>query len=214
MILTTYHECLPSVDIAVAENPLSVIIQITELAISDESYEVESHFDVMGEKGFHIVNFCFSALSNHEGLGGQLISRLDKPNRILIEMRAARWNPNPPTRQAYCEAARSIFSPLIKKYNRINGTRLRMRIENTKSNKRLLSPGTQKLFDRFTLLANKRSLHPRDWERFYDFVAASRKHRSESEVRYLLTSAGFSEHAADRLSDIYCHLWEFKRYRR
>lgn len=214
MNVATYHECLPDIDLAVAETPLSVIMQISELAIANGNYEVENHFDVMGEKGFHIVNFRRSSFSAHEGLGGQLISRLDKPNRVLIEMRAERWNPNPPTREIYCEAARSIFKPLITAYNRVNGARLRMRIENLKSIKKPLSPGTQKLFDRFVLLANKRSLHPRDWEYFYDFIAASRKQQDEWEVRSLLLAAGFSEQTADRLSDIYYHLCKFKRYRR
>jgi len=70
-----------------------------------------------------------------------------------------------------------------------------------------------RLFERFSVLANTRSLHPLDWERFYLFVRNSRREAPEGIIRLLLIKGGFSLEKAQMLSELYHHLWSFKKLR-
>ena len=71
-----------------------------------------------------------------------------------------------------------------------------------------LSPKVQPLFDAFTNLANKSTLHPFDWNRFYAFLCAAHRFRSRlsgSDVKELLLAQGFQEDYASDIAEVYEH---------
>jgi hypothetical protein len=149
----------------------------------------------------------------HQELGFQLLASPNNPGRVTVEVSAGRWNPDPPTRAAYCEAARGLTGPLLTALNRINSTRYRLRIQRPEAGRFKISQRNLALLDRFALLANTSSLHPLDWKRFYRLVHESRQEIPEAEIRSLLIQRGFHRETALRLADLYAHLWAFKRLR-
>lgn len=173
---------------------------------------IERHFDALGNTGFHIINFKDKNPLPETDIGGQLIAHPERPNRIAIEMRASHWSPDPPTRANYIAAARALFFPLLQTYNRQFGTRYRMRVSKAPRSFRL-PPQAEMLFSRFCIAANTSGLHELDWQRFYNFIRHSRAKVPEGTIRHLLMQAGFSDHYAERLADIYTHLWAFKQSR-
>ncbi len=182
--------------------------------IAEESgwFTVERHYDSgLLKSVLDIVNFRYVGNSPHTGVGGQLIARDDIPGRILLEMRAERWDPDPPTRAIYCGVATELMLPLLKTYNRTYSTRHRFRVQKAILKGTRLSPLTKTLFERFAILANTSSLHPLDWDRFYAFVRESRQELPGYELRAMLIDRGFSSEKAQHLSEIYAHLWNFKR---
>jgi len=61
---------------------------------------------------------------------------------------------------------------------------------------------------RFAALANRSSLSPRDWERFYGFISVAARYRvgrDHYEVARRLTEFGFGEELARELGEIYWH---------
>jgi len=61
---------------------------------------------------------------------------------------------------------------------------------------------------RFAALANRHSLSPRDWERFYGFISLAAQHRfgwDHHDVARRLTGFGFSGALARELGEIYWH---------
>lgn len=71
-----------------------------------------------------------------------------------------------------------------------------------------LSPGAQKVFVRFLNLANRSSLHPLDWRRFYGFVRYAHAHRARmnsTNLSLLLQQHGFSAAKAESLAFVYGH---------
>ena len=71
-----------------------------------------------------------------------------------------------------------------------------------------LSSKVQTVFDEFISQANKSSLHPLDWNRFYSFICASYRFRSKLpgfEIKELLLKEGFPQDVASDLSSVYDH---------
>jgi hypothetical protein len=61
---------------------------------------------------------------------------------------------------------------------------------------------------RFAALANRSSLHPLDWERFYGFVSLAAKYQvgwDHHDLARRLAEFGFSEERARELGEIYWH---------
>lgn len=204
-------ELLPDIYIAVPGDPRAVLEEIARLAEADVLLTVEQHFDALGDVGWHVVSIHSSRPSEHQGLGGQMISRPDLPSRIEVEMRAFRWAPDPPTRDAYVSAARALFVPLLRAYNRAYRSRHRLCVELARKPGARVPPATQALLDRFAILANLDSLHPLDWGRFYRFVKESKRELPMEAVRVLLIERGFARDRAHVLAELYRHLWAYKR---
>jgi hypothetical protein len=174
-------------------------------------FTVERHYDAIKNGKLDIVNFRYLGSSPHTEVGGQLIGRDDIPGRVLVEMRAHWRDPDPPTRASYCTAASELMLPLLKIYNRTYDTRYRFRVQNTVLKAAKLSTRTKILFERFAVLANTVSLHPLDWDRFYALVREGRQELPGYELRAMLIARGFSNEKAEHLSEVYAHLWNFKR---
>jgi hypothetical protein len=61
---------------------------------------------------------------------------------------------------------------------------------------------------RFAMLANKTSLHPRDWKRFYEFIILAHSRRvgwDAYEVQSRLVQYGFEGKRAEKLASAYWH---------
>ncbi|MBO9580136.1 MAG: hypothetical protein J7498_04520 [Sphingobium sp.] len=205
-------EFLPGIDIAVRIEPRLFLDRMAVIGEGTGQFTVERHYDAaLLDSELDIVNFRYLGSGPHIRVGGQLIARGDTAGRILVEMRAERWDPDPPTRAIYCAAASELMLPLLKTYNRIHSTRLRLRVQKTVLKETRLSPRTKTLFERFAVLANTASLHPLDWDRFYAFVREGRQELPGYELRAMLIARGFSNEKAGHLSEVYAHLWNFKR---
>jgi hypothetical protein len=113
----------------------------------------------------------------------------------------------------YCAAARELTGPVLSEYNRANASRYRLRIGKAPRNQPKLTPKTEALLQRFALSANKVSLHPLDWKRFYALVRDGRQQLTEERMRQLLIDSGFAPAKAEHLADVHDHLWALKRVR-
>jgi len=204
-------EPLPDIYVSMRGDPRAVLGAMACLAEADVLLTVEQHFDALGQVGWHVVNIHSSRPSEHQGLGGQIISRPDLPNRIMVEMRAFRWVPDPPSRDAYVSAARALFVPLLRAYNRAYRSRHRLCVDPARKYGARVPPATRALLDRFAILANPISIHPLDWGRFYRFVKESRRELPMEAVRVLLIEHGFARDRAHVLAELYRHLWAYKR---
>ncbi len=77
-----------------------------------------------------------------------------------------------------------------------------------------LSVRAQQLLIRFINCANRASLHPRDWRRYYGFVRYAHAHRARSTVSDIyvaLLTSGFTEQKAQQLANVYGHGREILR---
>lgn len=208
---TEVREVLPAIEIAVGDERLLFVQRIVSLALSKRHMAVELHKDTFGKEGLHFANFLLPGSSEDSRSGGQLIVRPDEA-RVCVEMRSAKWHSDRPTRNEYIEFSREVFGSLLRFYNQEFGTYHRMRVVRQRSGYQL-PPQAMRLFERFSVLANTRSLHPLDWERFYLFVRNSRREAPEGIIRLLLIKGGFSLEKAQMLSELYHHLWSFKKLR-
>ncbi len=206
-------ELLPGIDIGVRIEATEFLEHMAGLGEKSGKFQVERHSILPGKYRTAIVNFRLSAESIHEEHGFQLIAYDDRPGRVNVEMRAARWSPDPPTRTVYVEAAQGLVGNLLRQYNREFSARYRLRIGTRQDNAFSMSERTTKLLQRFTILANTSSLHFYDWQRFYALVREGRQEIPDYLLRSHLTKEGFSPHRASELAEIYMHLWEFKKIR-
>jgi len=204
-------ELLPDIDIAVSVELTEFLERMASLGEKSGKFQVERHSIHPGKFRTDIVNFRLIAESIHEGHGFQLIAQGDRPDRVNVEMRAAQWTPNPLTKAVYIDSARALAGTLLKQYNRKFGARYRLRIGARRSKAFEMSERTTRLLERFTMLANTSSLHFYDWQRFYGLVREGRQEMPDHLLRSYLVEAGFPVQRASELTEIYRHLWAFKK---
>ena len=204
---------LPEIDIAILSEPRVFLDGMADIGETSGRFLVERRHGTFGTIGLDAVNFRLKEDEVHLALGFQLLARPGQPGRVAVEVRAQRWSPDPPSPAVYRDAARVLVGSLLKAFNRSHSTRYRLRIERRETGRCMMTRRSEILFDRFALLANKSSLHPRDWERFYELVRDGRQQIPETELRRLLRGTGFSEAKAQDLAELYGHLWAFKRLR-
>lgn len=124
----------------------------------------------------------------------------------------ARWEPTWPTYETVRAAAESLFLPALWAYNREHKTRYRFRIDSREETLPKLTPKAQEAFDEFAHAANKESLHPLDWERFYRFVRvcyATGNDPYESDVVFFLRKGGFAPKDAEFVAQVFLHCHAF-----
>jgi len=208
------RDYLPPIHIN-ATGPLRrFLTKMADIAERSGAFTVEQHFDALGDMGFDVVNLRLTKPSPHKGLGGQLIVQPDAKGIVAVEIRAERWSPDdPPSYEIYVAEAKTLIGPLLSAYNREAHTRHRMTVATKEKLEPKLPPQSAKLFNRFTILANKSGLHPLDWRRFYEFVRNSRMRTqlTDEDIARLLIKEGFSEQYARHIAEVYGHLWELKR---
>ncbi|ODS31903.1 MAG: hypothetical protein SCARUB_02983 [Candidatus Scalindua rubra] len=200
---------LPPITVKPNINPHDFIKRVYNFLEHSEEFRIELHENFMGEEGLLILNIIPLFKTKHHGLYGQIINnkKIDCEN-VKIEIRAKRWNPPHPSYDTYVAAAKQIFIPILKKYNKIYATRLRMNIKSARSRESNLSPNVKPLFDSFVISANKDYLNSFDWERFYRFILVAHSSRiklnGEGLFR-LLVKSGFEEYYAREIADVYQH---------
>ncbi len=187
--------------------------RMADLCSSSDLFGIEKHFGCLKDSEWDIINFRYNGTTSHTELGGQLIKHPNFGSRIIVEMRAARWDPDPPTRDAYVASAKHIFGFALTAYNRKYAKRYRLRIRRARIGPKP-SKYTLELLDRFCVLANHQSLHTLDWRRYYDFIRNSRQELPAEILRLLLMERGFSENKAEHLADVYEHIWAYKQLAR
>jgi hypothetical protein len=204
------REALPDIDIAIREHTRQFLEGMALIAEESGQFVVERHFDPFQNGKLDVVNLRCLAETGHADGGGQLIAREERPNRVLVEMRARQWRPDPPTREAYGAFAKALIVPLLEVYNRAHKVRYRLRIQR-EGPVFPITDRTMTLFEQFAALANTASLHALDWERFYRFIRDSRQELPEHRLRSMLIAEGFSAEKASHLVELYEHLWAYKR---
>ncbi len=214
---TIYFERLPEISMRISAEPLLCLQKLAEIARADGSLEVRTTFDGDGVHHCNVTSFAWREEHEHEGLFAMFVHWNRDGASLRLQVAARRWNPDPPTYDAYVAAARRLFLPIIAEYNRRHGTRHRMRIQSKDDLQPKLTPAAKKAFDHFVARANKSALHPQDWEDFYYFVYVCRKTRlalSLDEVRWFCRRAGFPSEYSQVLSVAFHHCTEFLNWYR
>ncbi|MCK4824782.1 hypothetical protein KA005_54015, partial [bacterium] len=163
-------DVLPNISVKVDAPPLEFVNRLEPIAEQSGAFDIDKVLDMPGFGGFGSLNLMPKNTNQHEELVGQIIIYPDEKSRVFIEMRAKRWNPDPPTYKTYIEAARLVFEPLIRAYNKVYNSRRRLNIQAKIVKEPTLPPEIKKRFKTFVICANKSALHTNDWECFYRFI--------------------------------------------
>ena len=199
---------LPRITIKLDTTPEEYLRRIETLAMEIGEYLVEAEWDVVDATKVTALKVRPILVTQHRELVGWIIPIPGPESRVSLEVRAARWHPDPPTYKAYVEAARSIFKPLMRYYNSKYNTSRKLQIQSRAATEPGLPLMASQVFDGFVEKANKSALRNKDWQRFYHFIFHCTAHNviiSRDDIHRLLIHGGFStEHAAD-LADIFEH---------
>ncbi|NQW20537.1 MAG: hypothetical protein HQ477_07435, partial [Chloroflexi bacterium] len=158
---------------------------------SDQGFAISAPFD-----GIHVD------ASGHVNS----ISAISKS--AMIEVSATSWRSEPITYEEYVNLARWIFKPLLKSYNALAGSKMRLIIESKAATEPQLPKMAQLHFDPFVFNANRGGLQQFDWDRFYNFIYVCHRTRVKlqgSSISRLLIKSGFEKEYADDLGAIYGH---------
>ncbi|MDA8241555.1 MAG: hypothetical protein M0Z67_14460 [Nitrospiraceae bacterium] len=199
---------LPKISIKVDVSTEIFLDRLEQIAKNLGNAEVKRTRDIAGFEGWQGLNLDSRLPSSHENLCGIVFSQPESADMAFIELSAVKWHPDPPPYDTYVEAARILFDPLIKGYNKKYNSRYRLSVQAKTVKKFALPPETAKRLQSFIACANKRALHPNDWNRFYQFIAFCHAHHVKltgSHLSRLLFEGGFSKEKAEYLADIYCH---------
>jgi hypothetical protein len=198
---------LPDISINIKSSPRQFLSMLENLATEDPNLQAELHKD-LGSEGYDVLNVKGPNESIHQGLVASLIAIPDTVDHVLVEIAAHIWHPDPPTYDAYVEAANLALKPLLTLYNKESGSRLRMSIHSRGSLEPRLPPRAKEAFELFVLAANKSALHPYDWKRFYTFIYLCTPRNinvTSDDVWRLLISSGFSHEKSEYLASIFEH---------
>lgn len=204
--------CLPDIEIAFPGDRLAFLDTIQAIAAASGRFAVDRKTIGKGDSRIEGLNLRLRGEGLHKNLCGQLLVHAADAGRVRIEVSAHRWRADHPTRADYVEAAQSMFQPLLGAFNQAHGQKLRLHVERQTGAFRP-TERTKQLLDRFVICANTSSLHPLDWQRFYELVLNGRQEIPALHLLGRLREGGFSDAKGDRLVDIYQHLWAFKKLR-
>ncbi|MCF6269190.1 MAG: hypothetical protein L3J41_05750 [Melioribacteraceae bacterium] len=202
------EDILPKIYIGISELSKNFINNFETLVKKEKNFTYNIDKNINRNNNYFIINVIPDNNLGHIGLFGQLISRSKEKNKIIVEIRANKWNSEPTNYNEYVAAAKSIFNDLLKNYNKTNQKRYRLNIQKRKDTEPKLPPGAKIIFDVFINSANKQILHPLDWRRFYFFVkyCHSKKVKIyQEDIMRLLIAENFSEEKAEYLADIFHH---------
>lgn len=199
---------LPDISVRVDIPPHEFLKRLEPIARRLEDADVRKGCDTVGFEGWGSLIIDPRSPSPHKKLSCMVYAKPDSDDRVFIDLIADRWTPDLPTYDTYVDAARSVFKPLVKVYNKEYQSRLRLSIQPNTVKKFMLPQKTAQRLQSFIVLANTSALHPLDWNRFYEFIAFCHAHHvklSKDRLHRLLFEGGFDEEKAEHLSDIYRH---------
>ncbi|MEE9465638.1 MAG: hypothetical protein V3W14_08735, partial [Candidatus Neomarinimicrobiota bacterium] len=137
----------------------------------------------------------------HLNLVGRLSADAADTSRVVVEVTAERWDPQPPTYKTYLAATQDIFAPLLHLYNHAHGTSRRLNIPSPTETEPQLPEKTEVVFNTFATEADKRGLRRDDWSRLFDLIWHCTTYNvevAEPDLVRLLRLKGFEEqHARD-----------------
>ena len=182
---------LPEITLRIKEQPKQFLLRMDsilkeEVKSGKAKMTVKSELDLHSDLHPMTVGFSRDLHEIHEGLVGMFVARPKEMAIIRIESIASQWNPS---YEVYVNAIKELFAKPIKLYNKLYKRRYRLRIQKQEACLPRLIPRLKDQFERFAFSANKRCLHPYDWNRFYQVVFASCRYQSsltEEDMRYLL----------------------------
>ncbi len=211
---TVHMECLPGIRMRITIEPMEFLRRVEKIARSNQALEVKSNYEGDGELSCNVVSFAERAESEHQGLFAMFVFWKRHERDLQLQVAAHRWNPDPPTYDAYVAASKRLFDPIIRAYNIKFGVRHRMRIETREDLLPKMTPKQQEAFNYFARTSNLESLHPLDWEKFYRFVYVSYRtgrHLSTDEIRWFCLGAGFSPTQSESLASAFHHCHNFHK---
>lgn len=204
---------LPNITINIDVAAEVFLDRLEDIAIKSDEFDVRrlSYSD-----GYQILNLKYRSISPHKELSGQILTKPSVAESVRVEVRAAKWQPKPPTFETYVEAAKTIFQPLLKEYNKQYSSRRRLNVQSKADTEFRLPPKARQIFDYFMIQANKENLHPTDWENFYNFIwfcASYNVRASHEDIQSLLVKEGFARGYAEYIADIFTHGFEIAKLR-
>jgi hypothetical protein len=188
-------------------SPSEFLDRLQKIASNNKSLQIEFHRD-FPRQGYDTLEVGCWTHAMHTGLVGQFVIDPQKRGIVTVEIRADRWNPEPPTYEIYVAAAKETIAALLAAYNILFNSKYRLLIQTEEDLKPKLPPRAKVRFNEFVVMANKQILHPFDWERFYYFIyACSSKNMkiTQEDVKELLVQRDFSDEVAEELANIFGH---------
>ncbi|MCH7522115.1 MAG: hypothetical protein IIB42_10515 [Candidatus Marinimicrobia bacterium] len=187
---------LPHISIRIEIAPREFLRRFRQVALQSGEYLVEA-VTVPTEE----LQLAPLLVTGHQGLAGSLRPDPHDIRRVWVNITAERWDPDPPTYQAYVEAAHAIFSPLLHSYNQAHGTTRRLNIPSLAHTEPQLPEIAREVFQAFVSAADKRGLKREDWSRLFDFIRHCTSYNvalAERDLVRLLRLNGFErDHARD-----------------
>lgn len=145
--------------------------------------------------------------TTENGITGQLLIDPQTPTQVQIQVQND-WNPDPPSYEQYIAAVRELLYPLLQAYSQTYGTPLQLDIQSKADTEPVVPPSVQRFFSQFVTAANVQIPHPKDWERWYQFIRGCHANEvmlDEQDVVRLLFNVGFIEEKAHDLANVYAH---------
>ena len=210
------NDLLPSASISVRNSPQDFMNQMADIAEQSKNFKVERRFDYELMLNLDIVDFFPQFHVPHQEFLGQLIYIPKYKQKVAVEVRANRWAADQLTYDVYVSALHTIFNSLLRQYNKTFQQRYRLSVKSKEDLEPTLPPNANSAFTAFARLANRGSLHPLDWDRFYRFVYvchATHVNPSQDNLVRLLVKERFDEEYAERIASIFGHLIDFARLR-
>ncbi|MCH7529493.1 MAG: hypothetical protein IH972_08075 [Candidatus Marinimicrobia bacterium] len=187
---------LPHISIRIEIAPGEFLRRFRQVALQSGEYLVETITAPTDQ-----LQLAPLLVTGHKGLVGHLHADPNDIRRVWVNITAERWDPEPPTYQAYVEAAHAIFAPLLQSYNQAHGTTRRLNIPSLAQTEPQLPEIAREVFETFVAAADKRGLRREDWSRLFDFIRHCTSYNvelAERDLVRLLRLNGFDEdHARD-----------------
>lgn len=122
---------------------------------------------------------------------------------VVVDVQAE-WSPTLDY-ETYTSTVREVLQPLLKRYNRAYGTRLRPGIPGPERPVQLPHKAGE-LLRRYLGRTTRGYAHPLDWGQFYDFVIHCHERRVRAEgLKELLLAQGVPDETAIELEEVYMH---------
>ena len=206
---------LPEITLRIKEEPEQFLSDMNsilkkEVKSGKAKMTVKSELDLHSDLDPMTVGFSPDLHEIHEGLVGMFESWPKEMAIIQIKAIASQWNPS---YEVYVDAIKELFAKPIKLYNKLYKRRYRLRIQKQEACLPRLIPRLKDQFEKFAFSANKRCLHPYDWNRFYQFVFAICKYQpslTEEDMRYLLQKSGFNKEQSSYIANVFHHCKEYQ----
>lgn len=207
---------LPKITLRIKEKPKQFLLHMDSI-LKEEVKSSKAKMIIKSKLNFHgdfdpmTVEFSPDLHEIHEGLVGMFESWPKEGLIIRIGAEASRWKPQL-SYEVYVNAIKELFAKLIKSYNNLYKRRYRLRIPKQESCLPRFTPRLKDNFEKFAFSANKRCLHPYDWNRFYQFVFDSYRYQpslTEDDMRYHLRKAGFGKEQSSYIANVFRHCKEY-----